>query len=97
MNANPQSGSVEDLHAQVVRLKRQRDKLTREKQELTLVLNDTQDMLATAKAEVARGQVRPHKGGLVGTRCNAGMLRLDACAFWGGWGTCVPCHNLDRQ
>lgn len=43
----------------MVRLKRQRDKLTHERQEMSMALQDSQEALAAAQAEGQRQQVRP--------------------------------------
>lgn len=51
------NGSLEDLHAQVVRLKRHRDKLTREAHELNRALQDTQELFNVAKDQALQAQV----------------------------------------
>ncbi|WIA32056.1 hypothetical protein OEZ86_002908 [Tetradesmus obliquus] len=54
--SSPAAGSaagMEELHAQVVRLKRQRDKLTRDQQELSRALGEAQEAAALARQEAA--------------------------------------------
>jgi hypothetical protein len=49
---------MEELHAQVVRLKRQRDRLTRDQQELSRALAEAQEAAALARQEAAAAKVR---------------------------------------
>jgi hypothetical protein len=58
--SSPAAGSaagMEELHAQVVRLKRQRDRLTRDQQELSRALNEAQEAAALARQEAAAAKV----------------------------------------
>jgi hypothetical protein len=59
--SSPAAGSaagMEELHAQVLRLKRQRDKLTRGQQELSRALAEAQEAAALARQEAAAAKVR---------------------------------------
>lgn len=54
---SPAAASLEELHAQVVRLKRQRDRLTRDQQELSRALAEAQEAAAAARQEAGAATV----------------------------------------
>jgi outer membrane murein-binding lipoprotein Lpp len=57
LRAIPTDPKQEELQSQVVRLKRQRDKLSRDNQELAHALQDTQDALSAAHCQLTNVQV----------------------------------------